>query len=349
MDDARTELLSRYMDGDLEPSEATAVEERLKNDSGFAAELRDLETVRESLAALAERDRPPAELDAMMEPLCRSAPLRPRVRPSVRWLGAAAALVLGFTVVMEVRRQHPAPAIEPRSQEATRARPAEPSERFSLAPLPTSSVSEEEQPLGAVDRLLASPLPEPILEELPALDVLGPLAAGEVDSLDKSTMAGAAPEMAGVESGYPDDQDGLKNKLRKRADATELPEQPSETGRRLREGEESTAGALAPAPRSGKAVVPWSDEATSRTSRLYVFLNGETAWLEFRPTTGCPIGRYSVRIRVTEGTVASAWSLGGNPSVPAARRYCAGEAVQGIELENVPDGDYLAELVVEMR
>ncbi|MBW2386698.1 MAG: hypothetical protein JRG92_23965, partial [Deltaproteobacteria bacterium] len=234
MDDARTELLSRYLDGDLEPSEATAVEERLENDSGLAAELRDLETVRESLAALAEHDQPPAELDAMMEPLCRSAPLRPRVRPSVRWLGAAAAVVLGFTVVMEVRRQHPAPEIEPRSQAPTRNRPAEHNERFSLAPLPTSSVSGEEQPLGAVDRLLASPLPEPILEELPALDVLGPLAVGEVDSLDKSPVDGPAPEMAGVESGYPDDQDDLKDKVRQKADASELPEQPSESGRRHR-------------------------------------------------------------------------------------------------------------------
>ena len=34
---------------------------------------------------------------------------------------------------------------------------AEPTERFSLAPLPTSSLPVDQQPLGAADRLLASP------------------------------------------------------------------------------------------------------------------------------------------------------------------------------------------------
>lgn len=344
MDDASTESLSRYLDGDLTPSEARAVEERLKNDSELAAELRDIENVQVSLAALAQRDQPPAALDAMMEPLCRSAPLRPGVRPVVRWLGIAAALVLGLSVVMEVRRQYPAPTNDPRSRRVAQTLPTESGERFSLAPLPTSSVSEEDRPLGAVDRLLASPLPEPILEEPPAFEVLGPLEAGEVDSFDESVKDTTA-EL----SGRPTGRRESKDKKRMEADASPLPESVSKTLGGPQAEEESTAGSLSPAPRNRGTGAPWGEEASSGTSRIYVFVNGETAWKEFRPATRCPIGRYSVRVLISEGRVASAWSLGVNPSIPAARRFCAGEAVQGVELENVPDGEYLAELVVEMR
>lgn len=344
MDDARTELLSRYLDGDLKPSEARAVEERLKNDSELAAELHDLEGVRSSLASLARQDQPPAKLDAMMEPLCRSAPFRPGVRPAVRWLGIAAALVLGFSVVLEVRRQSPSPANDPRTRRVAQELPTEPGDRFSLAPLPTSSIPEEDRPLGAVERLLASPLPGPILEEPPALEVLGPLEAGEVGFFVEPVTDTTA-EL----SSHPRDRRESLDKNRIETDATPLPGSVSGTVPGPQAEDELTAGSLSPGTGNRGANAPWEEEASPGISRLYVFVNGETAWKEFRPATGCPIGRYSVRVLISEGAVASAWSLGVNPSTPTARRFCAGEAVRGIELEKVPDGEYLAELVVEKR
>ncbi|MEJ2188951.1 MAG: hypothetical protein P8Y93_05945, partial [Acidobacteriota bacterium] len=176
MDEITVLLLSRYLDGDLGPADTRNLEERLRRDAQLEKDLAAFAGLRGVVASLAEQDEPPAELDRLMEPLRRGAPMGPRVRPWLRWAGMAAAAVLALTVFIEVDHRNPGPQPEPRPRGAYQSRSAEPTERFALAPLPTASTPEEEQPLGAADRLLASPIPErEVTAPPPALEVLGPL------------------------------------------------------------------------------------------------------------------------------------------------------------------------------
>ncbi len=175
-DQPTLELLSRYLDGDLRDEERTGLERRVIDDASLAEALTGLRRVRLEVAALADRMDPPASLDALLEPLRRGVPPAPaRARPLVRWLAAAAAALLGVAVAVEVVRRKPSPGIPPPPRPPATARPSEPG-IFQLRPLPTSSIPPQEAPLGAADRLLARPLPEPELADPEPLDIMGPLA-----------------------------------------------------------------------------------------------------------------------------------------------------------------------------
>jgi hypothetical protein len=176
INDQANELLSRHLDGDLDSSERVDLEQRLATDEELAAELAALRKMRASVAELADGMEPPDELAALLEPLRRGIP--PRVQPSrsaARWLVAAAMLALGATVALEVARRSTESdtPIAPRHGTPTSTPPRG---VFQLRPLPTSNVPPEEQPLGAVDRLLARPLPEPMPDEPEALEIVGPLS-----------------------------------------------------------------------------------------------------------------------------------------------------------------------------
>lgn len=178
MDETLSELVSRYLDGDLDEAETARLEERARTDAELAAEIDSGHRLREAVAGLADRMTVPATLDKVMEPLRRSESVpAQRVRPAYRWLGAAAAIVLGITVAMEVAQRNPEPSLSRPS--AQRTRPVnEREEIFKLAPLPTANPNET-RPLGATDRLLEEEPVQPAPPEPQPLEVIGPLPAGE--------------------------------------------------------------------------------------------------------------------------------------------------------------------------
>jgi hypothetical protein len=171
------ELLSRLMDGDLDDATRRRLEARLATETSLSEELVTLRTNREAVAELARRMAPPPQLDLVVEPLRSPGGRGPR--PSRRlWLAtAAAALLLAAGALLLTHRSRPLVG----ETTVARSRPVEslPEERemFQLSPLPTSPIPEDEQPLGAADRLLARPLPDPPLAEPEPLEVLGPLEA----------------------------------------------------------------------------------------------------------------------------------------------------------------------------
>jgi len=346
MDEITVLLLSRYLDGDLDPAETSHLEGRLRQDARLQKHLTALRSLRGAVAAAAERDEPPAELDRLMEPLRRGVPDGPKVRPWLRWAGMAAAAVLAVTVVYEVDRRAPAgPKLEPRPRGAYQSRAAEPTRRFALAPLPTASTPEEEQPLGVADRLLASPIPErEVAAEPPVLEVLGPLnneeekvfAANDAGQQQAGEVAPAPSSETKGDSGAA--ADGGRSAARKDL-SSEEPMAIRSTAPSASEGgkghETATIGAMAPMSFDGAG-----------TGRLYVAVDGETIWRSFDPQRRCPPGRHIVRVDIAAGVVVKALPFGGAQSLAPAET-CAADLVHGLEIEGVPDGEYRAEVVVE--
>ena len=110
MDEATAELLSRFLDGDLDAAEARLLEQRLALEPGLAVELEALRRLQLRVRSVAERMQLPAELEAPPRlPGRGAAPLPRRVPPAVRWLGLAAGLALAVTVALEVARRPPSP------------------------------------------------------------------------------------------------------------------------------------------------------------------------------------------------------------------------------------------------
>ena len=110
MDEATAELLSRFLDGDLDAAEARLLEQRLATEPGLAVELEALRRLQLRVRSVAERMQLPAELEAPPRlPGRGAAPLPRRVPPAVRWLGLAAGLALAATVALEVARKPPSP------------------------------------------------------------------------------------------------------------------------------------------------------------------------------------------------------------------------------------------------
>jgi hypothetical protein len=110
MDEATAELLSRFLDGDLDAAEARLLEQRLATEPGLAVELEALRRLQLQVRSVAERMQLPAELEAAPRLPGRDvAPLPRRVPPAVRWLGLAAGLALAVTVALEVARRPPSP------------------------------------------------------------------------------------------------------------------------------------------------------------------------------------------------------------------------------------------------
>jgi len=235
------------------------------------------------------------------------------------------------------------------AQEAPSLRPgpsAEPTERFSLAPLPTSAVPPEEQLLGVSERLLASPIPEIELEESPALQVLGPLAAPPDSRNDGARRKPEAKEAPATIGGAVAD--------------ISVASPPSETGKDLGDLEDPGANnapgttrdtapageklSLRSAPRR-----PWDGEVSNGRAQFFIFIGGDTSWQEFEPRSRCDAGRYTVRVRIGGGLVREVWPVGGATSDSPSRLLCASELVRGLTVPAVVDGDYAAEVVVEPR
>jgi hypothetical protein len=243
-------------------------------------------------------------------------------------------VVHGVSVVIQFQRSQPDPAIHNWQERAREGAAAEPTERFALAPLPTSSVPAEEQTLGAADRLVAAPEPqiEPVVVPAPALEVLGPLDTGSTDD------AAASGERGGL--------------------GHELSGQPKslaegEVRVRAKRGDAGPPIAAAPPSITTRAEVSPSlslsqdTDATPAGAQLFIFMAAETAWRSFEPEGRCEAGRYSLRIRVENGVVREVWPVA-NPPAPT-RQVRASQMVLGLEVDNVTDGEYAAEVVIEPR
>ncbi len=337
IDNATLELLSRHLDGETDADEARELARRLEIDPSLAARLEAMRRLRRSVAALAARDSAPAELDNVIDPLLREPPQPRVVRPWVRWLGAAAAVVLGITVIVEVNRDGPGAKVGSIAKSVDRGR-TESTERFALAPLPTSSLPPDEQPVGATDRLLASPIAEVEVGEPAPLEVLGPLEKGSRDTAD-----GAAATVAerGPEVGSPPGPAAV-NALTAGTERQVMRPDERQEGAEKKAAEEHDAGRAA-------EIQSWEAETPRGRAQLFVFINGESAWREFTPSSSCKPGRYTVRIVVAGGAVREARPVGGAASAVPSQRLCAAELILGLEIEDVADGEYPAEVVVERR
>jgi hypothetical protein len=111
MDEATAELVSRFLDGDLDAAETRRLEQRLATEPELATELEALRRLQLQVRSVAERMQLPADLEAPPRLPGRGAAALPRrVPPAVRWLGLAAGLALAVTVALEVARRPPSPA-----------------------------------------------------------------------------------------------------------------------------------------------------------------------------------------------------------------------------------------------
>jgi anti-sigma factor RsiW len=175
--DPNDERLSRYLDDDLGQGEREAVERLLASDPVRLREFEAMGRLRDSVAVLADWMELPCELDALLEPLRRDGTSRPRRSLlAARWAAAAAA-VLGAALLIWVVRHDTAPRS---TAGAARRQPPQQDVRdrgvFQLQPLPTSARPADELPLGATERLLATPLPQPTLDDPTPLVIVGPLS-----------------------------------------------------------------------------------------------------------------------------------------------------------------------------
>lgn len=349
MDDATTERLSRYLDGDLTPDEDRALVAEIAEDPRLEKRLRALEDLRGSLRGLAADAQAPPELDRVIEPLLRSAPPPTvGVRPWVRWLATAAALVLGVTVIMEINRQ----GVGPKMTEDRASRPvkvaAEPTERFALAPLPTTSLPLEEQPVGVGDRLIASPIPEMVFDDPPALEVLGPLdtAPSEREKRRRSDDRTTTTEPR-TESDVLSSSSGLRSSAQLRPEAPTIVRMDN-----VAVPPSGTRTVVVPdSMEAGKSLEGPGVTAGGRTTQAQFFLFDEsrTVWRDFEPSARCKHGRYALRVRIEEGFVVEVWPVGAATSPAPQERLCAAGLATGLEVADVVDGEYHAEVVIEPR
>jgi hypothetical protein len=337
-DETTNELLSRHLDGDLDTDELRDLEARLEADPDLRARLGAMQQLRDSIASLASAEGVPPELDQLVDPLLRGKPEVAVVRPWLRWLATAAAVFVGATVIIEVNRRNPGPSIGSLAKVAKDSH-TESAERFTLAPLPTSSLPPEQQPLGATDRLLASPIPDVELDNPPALDVRGPLEEAESQHAPDEMPKTAFPSMAGepsVATAYTD-----AKKLER-----EKNDRPMTEGEPARQRDKGLAEQRSD---RDEALRPWEAAPPTGRAQLFIFIDGKSAWREFTPKDACKPGRYAVRIVVARGVVREVRPVGGAASATPSQRLCAANLVLDLEIEGVADGEYPAEVVVNPR
>jgi anti-sigma factor RsiW len=109
------EMLSAYLDGELDAPEQAAVEARLAESPEWRRELSEVRAARDAVRALPTRDAPDGFWDSLMtlvaddetdDEHAHVVPLEPRRRRRrVAWLAAAAAIVVGVVAVVAVPRR----------------------------------------------------------------------------------------------------------------------------------------------------------------------------------------------------------------------------------------------------
>lgn len=348
MDESLRDLVSRYTDGDLDDAESSRLEARSETDPDLAAEIETTRKLRAAVRAIADRMEPPAALDRVMEPLRQAPPVPVRqARPVFRWLGIAAALVLGVTVATEMARRNPTPTLSPASPQQNRPI-AERDEIFKLAPLPTA-VPNDNRPLGAADHLLEEEPALPAAPEPAPLEVMGPL-----DDAAPSTSNTESISSAGVRSA---DGDGdlelwqgktsrpapAKRETISRVDSSSEPgteaefkrqEIPTDGGREST-AEPSTVGKLSRGQAKGKP--------QGMVASVLLLIDDTVVWTG--SSTNCQNGRWPVRIEL-EGKVVSAIAPVVDEGEDKEAVSCIPDAFIGSGLEGVGNGIHLGELLV---
>jgi hypothetical protein len=342
MDETILEILSRHLDGDLNADEEVELAARLEAEPALANELETMRRIRRSVAVLASSEQVPTELDSLVDPLLRGKPEPIALRSWARWLATAAAVILGATVIIEVNRRNPGPSIESMAKLRKEGHPAEPTERFTLAPLPTSSLPLEQQPLGASDRLLASPAPDIELDDPVPLEVFGPLEEGEVRTVNDQKTAGVPLDEVQGKSSTVAEGNGAKKGESLRPAAPGEKDDLNRAPQRKEKGSAQESG-------RGAAQQSWAASPPTGRAQLFIFINGKSAWRDFNPPATCKAGRYSVRIVVAGGAVREARPVGGAASAAPSQSLCAAGLVLDLEIDGAADGEYPAEIVVEPR
>ncbi len=311
VDETRDQLLSRFVDGDLEPVEARRLEETMRADPELRRRVAGLEEIRHALRALADREQPPRALDSIVEPLLQGDPAS---AGSLSWwrpaASAAAVVVLAAVSIWRFGApSEPSRSLSGWQERATADVSTERGDRFSLAPLPSATSDGEERSHGAVDRLLAGNEPE--IEtpgEIEPLEVMGPLP---VEYRSQRRTPGVMATAEGTAS------------------------------RPVTESQRSSAG-------PGSDGSPEAERRGPLDGQLMVFMGEATAWRSFRPDSGCEPGRYALRVRIEDGMVAEVWPVWKPVTAPQGALQAA-ERLLGLAVDGVPPGEYPAEVVIEPR
>ena len=347
MGDRLTEMPSRYLDDDLTATERAEFDHLLKTDSELRSELDGARRLRQTIASIASGMEPPAELDQVMEPLRRGAPApQRRIRPVYRWLGAAAAVVLGVTVTVEMVLRNPSPTTDrPTTITAT----SDDREIFELAPLPTA-VPDDNRPIGATDRLLEEQPPPPAAPEPSALEVVGPLTADEFSIATESAPAALKKDKALADTEVETrgaGSAGMGATLRGAdppAPATGRREKwddaPADGDRSLSRSTASAAGVESTGKIDTESV---ERERQADSFPVSMLIDGIEVWTG--AATICGEGRWPVVLKIQNGTVVDLRSTGGATEEEAAG-VCRPAGIIGLAISGVSDGEVTAEIVV---
>ncbi len=348
MDDSLRVLVSRYTDGDLDEAESSRLEAQAETDPGLASEIRTTRELRAAVRTIADRMEPPAALDRVMEPLRQGPPVPARqVRPVYRWLGIAAAVVLGVTVATEMARRNPTPTLSPTPSQKNRLI-EERDEIFKLAPLPTA-VPNDNRPLGAADHLLEEEPAHPAASEPAPLEVIGPLNAA-APSVSPAESTSAADLRSTDEAGG----------LELRQEETARPA-PAKRGAVSRTG---SSTALKTESESMRQVMPTDDDLEStvepsavgklspgratgvpqsRAVSVVVLIDDVVVWMG--SSASCQTGRSQVRIEV-KGNAVSTLAPVIVEGVDKGAVPCIPDGLIGSHLEGVDNGIHRGELIV---
>lgn len=333
MTDAKiVELLSRAVDDELDGAEIERLSKLLDAKPGLRDELESMRELRNAVSALANTMNAPEELDSVMEPMLRSAPAPvPTVRPAIRWLGIAAAIVVGVTVSVEMIRRNPQPAPVARAPVT-----ADDQKIFELAPLP-SAVPGEARPIGATDHLVERQPSPPSIPEPEALVVVGPLDAATEADTDRKAEVPAEPAAGreGESSGQIDARASGK-RTKGHDDRERLPSSAA------LEGAASSPVVTAAKRQSAPPAVAGASVEAIRSATASVRIGGRQIWAG--PAAGCPAGRYEIILEVDAGVVRHVVVTetdGGHPA------ECLLEGLEHAAVADVSDGAIAGVLIVE--
>lgn len=164
IDERTDEILSRYLDGDLDIEEVRRLTLRLEGEPGLREAFDEMRGLRQRLRRMALDERPPEVLDRMVRPLRRAGRPRRQRWAAAALVAAAAVVVVSVIVISETGRTGWMPWDRSADKNADQV--------FALSNLPTR---DPDAPIGAIETLLAEENPEPEMVDPEALEVMGPL------------------------------------------------------------------------------------------------------------------------------------------------------------------------------
>ncbi len=317
MDQITEELLSRYLDGDLDERETQEFEARLEQEPELQESFASMNSLKGVVAQLATSMEPPDSLDILMEPLRRSQPKPRGLHHAYGLLAAAATIVIGIGIAFELQRRHPQPVYEYEKHTYVASK-SKKEGYFQLKALPTAVPGEEL--LGATEHLLAEPKPEsPEAEEPPALVVVGPLTEEDVAADEGEAVISRS------EADFNRNQVVLEGPLRAASPDAFAPVPGSLTARSARQHQ--AAKSLARSTVSSEVVI---DIDGVKIRRAVDFANS------------LPEGRYALRLAVIGGRVARCESKDGTDATlvdPLCRRLI------GLDIDAQSDCSVDAEII----